>query len=98
MAASLLYGDKICEAAGEVKWSNVERFILDYHSGSLALYKLSNSYYLHGITADKRVKVKRSDISALSQIKSYACTALLLVHVWLNLRLQCFFSRYWEKF
>lgn len=67
MAASLLYGDKICEAAGEVKWSNVERFILDYHSGSLALYKLSNSYYLHGITADKRVKVKRSDI--LLQVK-----------------------------
>lgn len=57
MAASVLDGDKLCEVAGSVKWSSVDRFIMDYLSGSLALYKLSSSYYIHGITAEKRVKV-----------------------------------------
>ena len=57
MAASILDGEKICEVAGSVRWSSMENVNLEYHSGSLALYKLSSSYYIHGITAFKRVKV-----------------------------------------
>ena len=57
MAACVLDGDKVCEVAGSVKWSSVDRFIMNYHRGSLALYKLNRSYYIHGITAMKRVKV-----------------------------------------
>lgn len=58
MAASFLDGEKICEVAGDVRWSSVENLNLDYNSGSLALYKLSSSYYIHAITAFKRNKVK----------------------------------------
>ena len=66
----MLDGDKLCEVAGSVKWSSVDRFIMDYHHGSLALYKLSNSYYIHGITAVKRVKVKSQYFST---VKSHSC-------------------------
>ena len=58
MAASVLDGEKICEVAGNVRWSSVENVNLDYNSGSLALYKLSNSFYIHAITSFKRIKVK----------------------------------------
>ncbi|KAL9957804.1 hypothetical protein ACROYT_G034751 [Oculina patagonica] len=56
MAACVLDGDKLCEVAGNVKWSSVDRCMMDYHHGSLALYKLSSSYYIHAITAIKRAK------------------------------------------
>ena len=58
MAASVLDGEKICEVAGNVRWSSVENLNLASHSGSLALYKLSTNYYIHTITAFKRNKVK----------------------------------------
>lgn len=58
MAACVLDGDKLCEVAGNVKWSSVDRCMMDYHRGSLALYKLSSSYYIHAITAIKRAKVR----------------------------------------
>ena len=57
MAACVLDGEKLCEVSGEVKWSNVERYNLEYCHGSLALYKLSTSFYIQGITKAKRVKV-----------------------------------------
>ena len=57
MAACVLDGDKLCEVAGDVKWSSVEYCTIDYYPGSLALYKLSSSFYIHGITATKRAKV-----------------------------------------
>ncbi|KAL9958099.1 hypothetical protein ACROYT_G035068 [Oculina patagonica] len=49
-------GEKISEVAGCVKWSSVDRFMLDFYHGSLALYKSSSSYYIHGITAVRRGK------------------------------------------
>ena len=58
MAASFLNGEKICEVAGDVRWSSVENVNLAYNPGSLVLYKLSSSYYLHAITVFKRIKVK----------------------------------------
>ena len=59
MAASVLDGEKICEVSGKVKWSSLELCNLTYQYGSIALYKLSSSYYVHARTTSKRVKVWR---------------------------------------
>lgn len=57
MAASPLDGEKLCEVSGKVKWSSVQRVAKDFETGSIALYKLSSSYYVHAITTAKRAKV-----------------------------------------
>ena len=57
MAASPLDGEKLCEVSGKVKWSSVQRVSKNFKTGSIALYKLSGSYYVHAVTTAKRAKV-----------------------------------------
>lgn len=75
MAASVLDGEKICEVAGNVRWSSVENLNLAYNFGSLALYKLSSSYYIHAISAFKRSKVKWQNTSTYCIERSALCQA-----------------------
>ena len=58
MAVSRLDGEKICEVSGQVKLSSVERIQKDFEAGSIALFKLSNSYYVHAVVSSKRLKVR----------------------------------------
>jgi len=83
MAASVLDGEKICEVAGNVRWSSVENPNLAFNSGSLALYKLSSSYYIHAISPFKRSKVKWPNISTIERSvlyqAYYVCARKLIV-------------------
>ena len=53
----MLDGEKICEVSGKVNWSSVQRVGGSFESGSIALYKLSTSFYVHAIEKAKRTKV-----------------------------------------
>lgn len=66
MAASVLDGKKLCEVSGNVRWSSMAQAPMSIQSGSLAVYKLSDSFYIHARTTAKRGKVRRC-ISAISQ-------------------------------
>lgn len=66
MAASVLDGEKLCEVSGNVRWSSMAQAPMSIQSGSLAVYKLSDSFYIHARTTAKRGKVRRC-ISAISQ-------------------------------
>ena len=53
MAASVLDGEKLCEVSGNVRWSSMAQAPMSIQSGSLAVYKLSDSFYIHARTTAK---------------------------------------------
>ncbi|CAH3045275.1 unnamed protein product [Porites evermanni] len=56
MAACVLDGEKLCEVSGNVRWSSMAQAPMSIQSGSLAVYKLSDSFYIHARTTAKRGK------------------------------------------
>lgn len=74
MAASVLDGEKLSEVSGNVRWSSMARAPMIIQSGSLAVYKLSDSFYIHARTAAKTGKVRL--IMHLGYFSAYLCVAL----------------------
>ena len=61
MAAGGLDGEKVCEVAGTVKWTSIDCLMKSFEPGSVSLYKLSSSFYIHATVTrgrpPRRVKV-----------------------------------------
>ena len=75
MAASVLDGQKLCEVSGNVRWSSMAQAPMSIQSGSLAVYKLSDSFYIHARTTAKRGKVRRCslNLSVPTHLRGFLC-------------------------